>query len=250
MSTPPATSNELQQPELRASTSGGRAPSAGTASTCKGVFQSFKRRDLEGAAVRAIHVGRGYQSSVFEVEWRGCRAAVKDFSRTPRAFRRFVAPLLVAREAAALKRLDGLSWVPGFYARLDRLAFAMELVEGTPLDTFALGELAPEVFPRVQAAIDAIHERGVSHCDLKRRSNLLLTPSGDIVLIDFAAALIGRRLGRPLINWLQREAALVDDKSVPRLKKFVAPELLTEEDRRKLDEPTRLEKWARKLLNR
>ncbi len=233
----------------RSSAASSRASSS-SASTCRRALGGLRRRDLERATRRVIHAGRGLQSSVFEVEWSGCRAAVKDFSRSPRWFRLLVAPLLAAREAAALKHLDGLSCVPAFYARIDRVSFAMELIEGTPLDTFARGELAPEAFARVQAAIDAVHERGVSHCDLKRRSNLLLTPGGDIVLIDFAAAIIGRRPGRFLLNWLQREAAEVDDKSVPRLKKFVAPELLTEADQRKLDHPTRLEKWARQLLNR
>jgi len=44
--------------------------------------------------------------------------------------------------------------------------------------------------------------------------------------------------------------AAIDDKSVPRLKKFTAPELLTEEDKAKLEHPTFLEKMARRLLNR
>jgi len=219
-------------------------------STCRHTLGRLQRRDLGRLTRRTIHEGRGLQSSVFEVELDGCRAAVKDFSRTPPWFRRLLAPLLVSREVAALKRLDGLSCVPALYARIDRLSFAMQLVEGTPLDTFALGELAPEVFPRVQAAIDAMHARHVSHGDLKRRSNLLLTPQGDIVLIDFASALIGNRRGRFVLNWLQRESAQVDNKSLPRLKNFVAPHLMTEDDRHKLENPTRLERWARKLLNR
>lgn len=220
------------------------------ASTCRQALARLKRRDLKRATRRVIHAGRGLQSSVYEVEAGGCRAAVKDFSRTPHWFRRLAAPFLVRREIAALERLDGLSCVPRFYARIDRWAFAMELVEGTPLDTFAMGELDHAAFPKVQAAIDEIHARHVSHCDLKRRSNLLLTPQGDIVLIDFAAAIIGGRPGRFLLNWLQREAAHVDDKSLPRLKSFVAPQLMTEEDRRKLENPTRLERWVRKLLKR
>lgn len=206
------------------------------------------RRDLQN--VRTIHAGRGFQSSVFALDWNGTRAAVKDFSRTPPIFRFFVAPLLVRREVAALKALDGTPGVPRFLGQIDRMAFALEFIEGTPLDRFAKGELAPEVFPKVQAAIDAMHERGVSHCDLKRRSNLLLTPDGEVFLIDFAAAVIGNRPFHPFANWLQKQMALVDDKSVPRLKKFVAPELLTSEDKWKLENPTGLEKWARKLLNR
>lgn len=210
----------------------------------------LKRRDLERLTTRVIHRGRGYQSSVFLVEIDGQRAAVKDVSQTPRAFRLLVAPWLLAREARALKSLRGVPQVPQFYGRVDRHAFAMQYVEGTPLADFKTGELAPDVFPRVQAAIDAIHARNVSHCDLKRRSNLLLTPQGDIFLIDFAAAVIGKRRFRPLMNRLQSQMARIDDKSVPRLKKFVAPELLTDEDRYKLENPTALERWARKWLKR
>ena len=94
-----------------------------------------------------------------------------------------------------------------------------------------------------------MHARGVAHGDLKRRSNLLLTPDGKIYLIDFAASLVSAPFS-PLKNWLQKQLALVDDKSLPRLKKFVAPELLTDDDRSKLETPTALERWARKLLNR
>jgi predicted Ser/Thr protein kinase len=208
------------------------------------------RADLAAPDVRVVHCGRGFQSSVFLLERDGRRIAVKDFSATPRAFRTFVAPLLVRREARALRHLEGAPGVPHFYGKIDALAFAMEFIEGTPLDRFSTGELAPEVFPRVQNAIDAIHARGVSHGDLKRRSNLLLTPDGEIYLIDFAAATIGGQTLRPFANWLQKQMAQIDDKSMPRLKKFVAPELLTAEDIARLENPTGLERLARKLLKR
>lgn len=213
-------------------------------------FARLKRRDLKERVTTVIHQGSGYQSSVYLVEIDDRRAAVKDFATAPPAFRRWIAPFLVRREIAALRHLQGTPGVPAFLGRIDRLAFAMEYVEGTPLANFKEGELAPEVFGRVQTVIDAIHERGVSHGDLKRRSNLLLTPSGEIYLIDFAAAVIGQRRLHPIQNWLQTRVAEVDDKSVPRLKKFVAPALLTAKDREKLENPTTLERWARRLLNR
>lgn len=208
------------------------------------------RADLAAPDVSVVHRGRGFQSSVFLLERDGKRIAVKDFADTPRAFRAFVAPFLARREAKALRHLDGAPGVPRFYGRVDALAFAMEYIEGTPLDRFSVGELAPEVFPRVQSAIDAIHARGVSHGDLKRRSNLLLTPDGEIYLIDFAAATIGGNRFRPFANWLQKQMAQIDDKSMPRLKKFVAPELLTPQDISRLENPTALEKFARKILKR
>ena len=180
----------------------------------------------------------------------GRLAAVKDFSKAPRAFARWVAPFLIGREIKALRALKGTPGVPEFYGRLDRQAFAMEFIEGTPIADFAEGELDPVVFPRVQSVIDAIHQRGVAHGDLKRRSNLLVTPDKQIYLIDFAAATVGNRRFNPFLNWLQKSMAEIDDKSLPRIKKFAAPDLMTKEDWDKLNNKTPLEKWARKLLNR
>jgi hypothetical protein len=44
--------------------------------------------------------------------------------------------------------------------------------------------------------------------------------------------------------------AEIDDKSLAKIKKFAAPELLTEDDLYKLNTKTGLEKLARKLLKR
>ena len=212
---------------------------------------SIKRRDLSTKTTRVVHEGRGFQSSVYEIDWRpegfSGRVVVKDFRRTPPAFRRFVAPFLVKRECRALQHLIGTPGVPQFLGRIDRLAFALEFIEGTPISTFGMGEIAPEVFPRIQTIIDEIHARGVAHGDLKRRSNLLLAPDGRVWIIDFAAAIVARG---PISAKLMRLVAEVDDKSLPRLKKFVAPELLTDEDKWKLENPTKLERYARKLLGR
>jgi predicted Ser/Thr protein kinase len=208
------------------------------------------RATLQQHIVGIVHRGKGYQSSVYLVEVEGRTYAVKDFRNTPFAFRTFVAPFLVKRESRALRFLAGTPGVPRYYGRIDARAFAMEYISGTPIAEFGMGQIAPEVFPRIQEVIDGIHERGVSHGDLKRRSNLILTPDHQIYLIDFAAAVIGRRPLRPLLNWFQKQMELVDNKSLPRLKKFVAPELLTEADLHKLNNPTGLEKWARKLFNR
>lgn len=206
------------------------------------------RAEIQPRTVKVLRAGKGVQSSVYLVEKDGAVAAVKDYAKV-RGFFRLVAPWLLSREAKALHALEGVEGIPRFHGRPDRFSLAMEFIEGTPLDTFHKGELAPEVFVAAQKTIDAMHARGVAHGDLKRRSNLLLAPDGRIYLIDFAASFVAGRFS-PLKNWLQREVALVDDKSVPRTKKFVAPELLTPEDMAKLETPTSLERWARRLLNR
>ncbi len=207
----------------------------------------MKRKEFETQILRAVHVGKGFQSSVYEVDWKGKRAAVKDFSKLPPLFRIFIAPILVKREVKALRHLDGTPGIPRFFGQIDRLSFAIELIEGQPVSGIHKGEMPPEVFGRMAKVVAAMHERGVAHGDLKRRSNLLLTPQNEIFIIDFAAAIVARG---PISTKLMRAVAEVDDKSLPRLKKFVAPELLTDDDKWKLENPTRLEKWARKLLGR
>ncbi|BCM94031.1 hypothetical protein IAD21_05927 [Abditibacteriota bacterium] len=207
----------------------------------------MNRTEFERHIIRPIHTGKGFQSSVYLVDWNGEQVAVKDFARAPKWFRRLVAPLLVSRECRALKHLLGTPGIPRFIGKIDRVAFALQFIEGTPISTFAKGELAPETFPRIAHIVEGMHARGVAHGDLKRRSNLLLAPDGSVWIIDFAAAVIARG---PLSRRLMQSVAEVDDKSLPRLKKFVAPELLTEEDQWKLENPTKLEKWAKKLLGR
>ena len=207
----------------------------------------MNRKQYQHHIVRPIHVGQGFQSSVTLVEWQGELVAVKDYATSPPWFRRFVAPILVRREVRALRFLKGTPGIPRFIARVDRLAFAMEFAEGTPISTFSRGELAPEVFLRIAETVAGMHAKGVAHGDLKRRSNLLLSSDGSVWIIDFAASVVARG---PISRRLMRAVAEVDDKSLPRLKRFVAPELLTEEDKWKLDNPTKLERWAKKLLGR
>ena len=210
----------------------------------------LRRCDLAKHTIRVIHQGKGFQSSVYLVEVDGQCAAVKDFANTPPKFRRWVAPFLVGREIKALKHLDGTPGVPRFYGRIDRYAFAQEYIEGRQIADFAPGELSPQVLKNVQQSIDAIHGRGVSHGDLKRRSNLLVTPDERVYLIDFAAAVVGNRRGNFFLNWLQRKMADIDDKSISKIKKFSAPDQMTDEDWDNLNQKTPLEKWARRLLKR
>ena len=207
------------------------------------------RRELELPSTRVVHRGKGYQSSVYLVEIDGKKVAVKDFVKTPFFFHFVVAPWLVTREVKALSHLDGTPGVPRFYGRVDRYAFALEFIEGKPIADFLPGTLPTSVLPRVQQCINAIHQKGVAHGDLKRRSNVLVTSNEQVYLIDFAASLI-RRPFNPLMNRLQKAMAEIDDKSIYKMKKFAAPDSMTREDWEKLNTLTPLEKWARRILKR
>lgn len=74
----------------------------------------------------------------------------------------------------------------------DRRAIVMELVEGETLAArIARGPLPPaeaaRIFDQVLGALQALHDRGVLHRDVKP-SNILLTPDGRVKVTDFGVA--------------------------------------------------------------
>lgn len=210
----------------------------------------LSRSGIESATRQVLHQGHGVGASIYRVEMRGQQFAIKDFANTPPLFRTVIAPYLLRRETRALQRLQGVSGVPKFYGKIDRLAFALEYVEGKPISELAPGELTQGICARVQQAIDGIHERQVSHGDLKRRTNFLITPDNHVVIVDYASAVIGGRWWRPVTNWVQQQMEQIDNKAVAKIKKLGAPNLLTQQEWNLVNKPTTLEKWVKKLLKR
>jgi tRNA A-37 threonylcarbamoyl transferase component Bud32 len=122
----------------------------------------------------------------------GRRVAVKvlveELAADDRATRRFV------REARATARLAHPNVARVYdFGRDGGVPFlVMELVEGETLaDRVAGGPLPPAEAARVAAAVadalDAAHQRGIVHRDVKP-SNVMLTPDGDVKVMDFGIA--------------------------------------------------------------
>jgi predicted Ser/Thr protein kinase len=197
-----------------------------------------------------LHQGHGVAASIYLVEIDGQKAVIKDFSATPFFFKNIIAPYLVRRETQALRALQGVPGVPRFYGKIDRRSFALEYIDGKPISELAPDELNEEIFARVQQVIDCIHERQVAHGDLKRRTNFMVTARKEVVIVDYASAVIGGHWWRPVTNWVQRQIAEIDNKAVAKIKKLGAPDLMTPQDWDLLYRPTSLEKWARKVLKR
>ncbi|TKK86728.1 lantipeptide synthetase [Herbidospora galbida] len=122
-------------------------------------------------------------------------------------------------EREVLRRLDGLDCVPGYrdyFVLGDHHFLVMEFVDATPLQrtlvrTFPLTKAdataesiaeytvwALDTLPKVRAAIEALHERGVVFCDL-HPNNILVTPEGRLVLIDFEVATFVEDRGRSVL---------------------------------------------------
>jgi RIO-like serine/threonine protein kinase len=116
------------------------------------------------------------------------------------------------REARAYRRLEGLEAVPRLLGQLDTAALVIEYRPGVLLSRSLAGQLPGTFLVELQGAITEMHRRGVVHLDLRHRSNILASPDGRPVLLDFASALRfdsstwWGRVGVRLLGWLDRRA--------------------------------------------
>jgi predicted Ser/Thr protein kinase len=210
-------------------------------------LQDLSLEELHAHAVRTFRKGGGSRPEVVLVQVDGERAVLKDYAHSDPWFRRLVGPLSARREARALRLLDGVPGVPRLFRRIGRDAVLLEYVEGTSGRDLKKGAYAPEFFEKCYRLIDAIHARGVAHCDLRSTGNILLTPAGDPVFVDFVAHLRRNSWWNPVSGWAYRKLCEADYVAVARLKRSHAPELLTAAEQVALarDRKTMLERSAR-----
>ncbi len=159
------------------------------------------RSDLAGPGIAVLNLGGFANPDVLRVRHDGVDVVVKDWGRRSAWVRALVAPWLANHEAAMLARADGIPGVPRLHARIDRLALAMEYVEGRPLNRHAHGRaLPPRFFAELEAILERLAQRGVTYLDLRSPTNVLITPSGAPALVDLGSAL---RLPIPR-GWIER----------------------------------------------
>ncbi len=135
----------------------------------------------------------------------GSAVIVKDYSRRSWFLRHFVAPLQVKHELAMLEHLEGLPGVPAPRGRVDRLALAMEYIEGLPLRRRSHRAALPRAFfDGLEGILQGLALRGVVYVDLRSATNVLSTSAGDApALVDLASA-YRVPLPRVLLQWWDR----------------------------------------------
>ena len=168
------------------------------------------RADLAASQRECLSRGGARSPDVWRVEVDGQSMVVKDFAPRGALVRATLGRWITAREARAWRILDGHPAVPRFLGQIDALAFAVEYRPGHYL-TRSL-TVDAEFLPRLEAAVEGMHERGVVHLDLKHRDNVLEGEDGRPVLIDFGSAFVfepGGLLARillPLLAAIDRSA--------------------------------------------
>jgi hypothetical protein len=154
------------------------------------VSADLTRADFSGAPARILRRGSSYKADLLLYDVAGECVLLKDYSRKRGVWRDVLGIMFTAREARALRALDGVEGVPQFRGRPDSHSIAMTFVAGRRIRTTDPDLRSNEEFiRRLRCVVRGMHERGIVHLDLKHRSNLIVTADGGPVILDFESAL-------------------------------------------------------------
>jgi serine/threonine protein kinase len=179
----------------------------------------------------------------------GDEAVLKDYSHSDTWFRRLLAPLLVIREVRSLKKLEGINGIPRLYHVYSHHAFLIESIHGVAASQLEKGDLGNEFFEKMVMLLDDVHDHGVTHCDLRSAGNTIVTEDHQPWLVDFVASIHQSSGWNFIGRWIFAQFVDADYSAVLKLKKRLAPELLTRDEIDRLEHPRSIvERIGRKIV--
>ncbi len=198
-----------------------------------------QRSALVASSSQLLHTARNStKARVLLVEWpleSGHRVVLKDGSERALWFRAFIGRYQMKREWKALCFLNGMQGVPrpSLWAGAD--AFGMEWFQGESLLNIAVGELPPVAVEQLEATMNELHARGVTHGDLHRDNILYDAKHNRICLIDWATSCVFGPTRRGFKAWMWREWQALDRRALAKIKARYTPELLRDDERALLE---------------
>lgn len=192
----------------------------------------LSRASLERGNVEVLRRG-GWKAGLWIALDGERQLLVKDLRHSNRLYKWTIGRWSLRHEAAMFGRMKDAPFVPGFAGWIDRDAFATVRISATNLGKFRKPQLTPEFYDRLQGCVDAMHQTGVVHWDLRSRRNILVTADAQPMLVDFAN---GMYIGR---SWVARRllmplAARIDHSAVLKFRAHDFPETLTDVQRSRL----------------
>lgn len=152
------------------------------------------------------------------------------------------------REYAAYRRMEGLTGVPRCHGLVGGHYLVLEYVEGTPYRE-AIWSDRERWFEEFLELLRSIHARGVSHGDLKSKSNILVTADDRPCVIDFGTAFVRKAGFHPINNWLFEHGRRMDINAYVKHKYHGRYQDIAGEDLELLDYSP-IEYWVRKFSGR
>jgi len=198
----------------------------------------MERKELESCVVSSIQRGLLGKPDLVLVKQGDQPLIVKDVKKKNFFYRWTLGLWMIHWEWKIYCRLNGIRGIPRSVNRVDRFAFAIEFIPGQPIHREAV--LPPHFFAELERILKEVHARGVVHLDLRHKGNILISETGDPVLIDFNSSLCLKnglllRFLFPVLRWVDRGGLL-------KLKQRVAPSSMTAGELESLKRINRLRK--------
>jgi predicted Ser/Thr protein kinase len=186
------------------------------------------------------------QGTVLLFEGDGLKLVIK--SAMGRGAIRKARQATLEREYSAYQRMDGVAGVPACYGMLAGQYLLMEFIDGVPYRDANLQD-RDSWFAALLKIIKTFHQRGVSHGDLKSKSNLIAGRDGNPYVIDFGTTFLHKDGFHPINNYLFEYGKRLDINAWVKHKYHGRYKNASQEDRELLNY-SKLEYLIRKIRGR
>lgn len=157
------------------------------------------------------------------------------------------ARFLARREQRILSRLQAIAGVPRALGYNSEGEFYRSYIEGAPL--YESRAMEGAYFGQLSELVDTLHRAGVTHNDLAKEANILVTTQSRPALIDFQIAFPFPSRRGPIMQRLFEMLTREDHRHVLKQKRVHRPDLLTADDLTRLARksmPVRI--WSATLM--
>jgi len=152
------------------------------------------------------------------------------------------------REYQAYLRMEGLRGIPKCFGMVAGRYLVLEYIRGKPYREASWTD-RDRWFSEFLDVLRSFHSRGVSHGDLKSKSNIMVTDDGKPCVIDFGTAFLFKPGFHPLNNRLFEHGRRMDINAWVKHKYHGRYENIAGPDLELLDYSA-IEYWVRKLSGR
>jgi RIO-like serine/threonine protein kinase len=215
------------------------------------MFTSIKPSDMPELQSGILRDSASTRPVLRVIEEKGNEAVVKDFSVNSFIFRNLAGRFLTWREKKAYRKLKGMQGIPVLYGAMKGPALVMEKIHGKSLNTaHQAGGIPQEFYAALVSLLDAIHNAGLAHCDLKREPNIIMGDDGKPYIVDWSASISKSEFGIFPLSLIFKRFVRDDLNAVVKIKLKYNPELVTTEEKARYMDRGSFERVIRDLRDR
>jgi hypothetical protein len=166
--------------------------------------QPFTRDDLRRNGAEKISGGRWANADLLLYTHTDGVWVLKDFTPCPPFICKTWGAWMAARELRALVHLQGIPGIPADPFALDPYSFCYRFVPGTNLKYIRrTNPPGADFFLKLEQSVHRMHQLGIVHLDIRYMRNIVVSDTGEPLLLDFQTCLFLNRVPRFMHQFLK-----------------------------------------------